>query len=263
VKIYCTTNDLGPIHGDLPTDPPPIGNIAFNRGYIIYLQLSGDGAFLNGRAFWTSYNQQEDEGYQYCPKNQDEFIAQILELADKGELLKIAQSKCEPFQNVDGKRFCFSTDVSQINFGWQPCNVTYIFNNAAIAFEEENPENELIHPVVFRKNKAVNGVKETYRANDSFYGVKVDNSTYKNASLLHIQNIMTIKDHADGDNISIMKLDRSNKFDYCLDIPISISQQQFMADGTGSTGCNAMKAITFVFDPPQGNGGGSGPPDYP
>jgi hypothetical protein len=79
--------------------------------------------------------------------------------------------------------------------------------------------------------------------------------------------------NAAGDALGATPTDESEKakkrYDYCMDIHIRVSQTKMQNLAAGKVDAvdglidlrSIERAITIVFDPPQTNGGSSGPPD--
>jgi hypothetical protein len=140
----------------------------------------------------------------------------------------------------------------------------------------------LIQPVVFRRDKVVidssgKAAVRRYRANYSFYNLNTDH--VEGASILRFDNLMF--KNADDEPLGKMPTDparrAADRIDYCMDIHIVVDQDRLMdslsakhaADSSDNQASplfdigSLHKTVTIVFDPPQSNGGGSGPPGDP
>jgi hypothetical protein len=260
-EIY-TSNQLSPIYGMPPTTQLDASKI--ERGFVIYLEILGPTGKLFARTFWTKY------GHEGAPGSQKEFVSKILELANEGKLENIPLSEGPLTKD---SIHAFRDDISEIKFGWKPINVSYVLNTPYVEFQPVDTSKPLQQPLVFRHDKVVKGMRQTYLPNHSFFNL----TSYRQeeATILEFSNFMFV----DADRTFIGEAptdvtEMENKyFPYCLDIPMDFQQEKIFnalfplavtdSDGGQSPGAGLLNTITFVFDPPQGNGGGGGVPTYP
>jgi hypothetical protein len=260
-EIY-TSNQLSPIYGIPPTTK--LDASKFERGFVIYLEISGPTGGLFARTFWTKY------GHEGAPANQKEFVSKILELANDGKLENIPLSDGPLTKNCI---HAFRDDISEIKFGWKPINVSYVLNTPYVEFQPVDKAKPLQQPLVFRRDKVVNGVRQAYLPNYSFFNLAFYRED--DATILEFSNFMFV----DPDRTFIGEAptditEMENKyFPYCLDIPMDFQQSRIFnalfplalseREGGQTPDSGLLNTITFVFDPPQGNGGGGGVPTYP
>ena len=259
-----TSNQLTGIFGRTPCDKN--GGEDLKRGYIVYLEILGNAG--NGGIYArTLYKDFPDAD----KKHHLQFEKDVIAKGNAGGLKGPATLK-DPFPAI------FDDQIQTVNFGWTPCRVSYILNAPFGAFVANDPAQPLIQPVVFRRDKVVIdefgkvGIK-TYRANHSFFNLEVE--PVDGASVLRFDNLMLI--NANGDALGIAPADETERkskcYDYCMDIHIMLNQKRLMALFSAPSLVEGetrpaifepeflQKTVTIVFDPPQSNGGGSGPPD--
>lgn len=273
MTVIKTSNELTEIHGRPPTDEMDASKI--DRGFVIYLEVVGENGLLFARTFWTRYGEYEHEGRTHVgPADQRAFVSSILKHAPNGGLRKLVPDKQNPY--TENNPVYFTKDISRIDFGWKPIYVSYVLNNEHIKFQKLDPKNIQKQPLVFRKNKMVNGSEENYLKNYSFFNLK--DYDEGNASILEFSNHMIVDDRGTyiGDRPPHVDPKDLPEYPYCLDIMMDFPQDPLLnalaaissvynpklIDDSERNG-DFLNAITFVFDPPQGNGGGGGPPDYP
>ena len=257
-----TSNQVTPIHGILPTTERDASSI--ERGFVIYLEILGPTGGLFARTFWTKY------GYQDGPANQREFVDEILKMAETDDM-KDVKLDSGPFTKWN--RHAFRDDISEIKFGWKPINVSYVLNSKFVKIQALDGANPLQQSLVFRRDKIVKGIKQEYLPNHSFFNLEF--YSQEDATILEFSNFMLTDERATyiGDPPTDLGEMASKYFPYCLDIPMDFDQSkifsqffpQFLmaASNDATPDGGILNTITFVFDPPQGNGGGGGVPTQP
>lgn len=259
-----TSNQLTGIYGQEPAKKQPI---ELTRGYIVYLEMfgaTGQGGIYT-RTFYLDFPSNTEIPDQLA------FEKAVIAKANSGGLKGMAKS---------GRAYpeIFDDQIQTVHFGWRPCHVSYILNSASCKFVDKDAAQRLIQPVVFRRDKVV--IDETgkagiqrYRANHSFFNLETD--SVDGASILRFDNLMLV--NAAGDRLGQAPTDaaekESKRFDYCMDIHIRVGQNKPLAHALADLEETAVasapliepqfldRTVTIVFDPPQTNGGGSGPPD--
>lgn len=252
---FLTSNQLSEAHGDSPmVRREPASKLT--RGFILYISLTREG--LATRQFYYDFDD--------TISNQVSFECAVLKAAASGSFdfsdLDLPPEKRRPFPHV------FSIDVDVVHYGWVPCKVTYMLDNANFAFQlpdGSGSPDALRQPIVFRRDKIVSETKggkpvskiETgYLANHAFYNLMGDASMQ--LSCLRFDNLMTIDENrtpipqrpADPNKAA------ATSWLYCMDIYLELRQAGPPANASGA----APKPVVIVFDPPQGNGGHGGPP---
>lgn len=255
-----TSNELTGLYGQPPSKT--IKDTELFRGFVIYLEVfSQGGQGIFARTFYKDFQTGSIDEQKYFE----------LEVIHKAPNFDPAPKPGDPMEVFPST---LSDDIRSIDFGWEPCRVSYILKSDYAAFVSPNPEDEYIQPIVFRRNKVVIADDETtdiktYRPNHSFFNLEYD--SVQGCSVLRFDNLMLI--NAAGDALGATPTDESEKakkrYDYCMDIHIRVSQTKMQNLAAGKVDAVAglidlrsiERAITIVFDPPQTNGGSSGPPD--
>ncbi len=252
---FLTSNQLSDAHGDSPmVRREPASKLT--RGFILYISLTREG--LATRQFYYDFDD--------TISNQVSFECAVLKAAASGGFdfsdLDLPPEKRRPFPYV------FSVSADVVHYGWVPCKVTYMLDTANFSFQLPDGSGNplaLRQPIVFRRDKIVTetvGGKPTskieagYHANHAFYNLMGDASGQ--LSCLRFDNLMTIDEKgspiperpADPEKAAAMA------WLYCMDINLEL--RQAAPPGGGNT--MEPGPLVIVFDPPQGNGGGSGPP---
>jgi hypothetical protein len=268
-----TTNELTPIYGKSIYKISGNSDENFRRGVVIYIggtQLQyGNSKIFHPRFVYHDYDE--------AIPDQNSLELAVLSLGRQGKL-----------QAAAGKAFpdVFSADMSKVNFGWTPCIVTYILDVYGYQFQQSDPagnlERSLNQPIVFRKTKAVvtdNGSASAYKYLGNQQG------TFSDLEHLSVDGVSSLRFYNN-------MLDESGEVppkpddyeviparEYCMDIYIrteqgrkvfSLSEEDIQAIKVGDTAycCDLiekneiapMQYLAMVFDPPQTNGGSSGPP---
>lgn len=254
-----TTNRLSPIHGASPVETRT-GFPLIARGFIIYLEIGTGGIFAR-----TLY-----KDYDATISDQAAFEKAVIAAANTLPRLP---------KGGEFPRAVWDNQITSINFGWTPCHVTYILNVPFAEFVDHDPRQPDIQPVVFRDDKVVIddlGVATTpnYQKNYSFFNLTID--SVNGASVLRMDNLMLI--NATGTPLGPEPSNpHARKLEYCMDILIRFNQMRLTQIVQSlTTGKQAdenesleghfviepefLKSVIIVFDPPQDNGGGSGPP---
>ena len=265
-----TTNKLSPIHGDSPIGAPPNRPPSnpyppITRGFIIYLEFLGSkgGGGIFARTFYKDFPDGD-------LRHHADFEKSVIAEGNAGTIGNAATY--QEYPDV------FDNQIATIHFGWQPCRVSYILNAPFAEFVGQDPAQPDIQPVVFRDDKVVidsagNATKPKYERNHSFYNLRVID--VDDASVLRMDNFMLI--NKNGDPLGPKPENPHNhKLEYCMDILIKFDPVRFVQFTQNFSKANldtrdkdsrerifdpaALSSIIIVFDPPQDNGGGSGPP---
>jgi hypothetical protein len=298
MSYAATTNELSISHGYSPIvkrnkkDP-------FFRGYFVYItefdRRLGYNSAINSRIGYYDYDS--------SIKNIDDLTNLVITEGRAGRLDTHITSSTHSFPIL-------RTNLGQIDFGWDQCDVCYILDIAGWSFQplpnNSNPS-DLNQPVVFRKNKVINKTSMDYKIdgylpNKCFYNLKVEN--INNCSVVNFSNFM-LDEY--GVKIEYQSCDL-REWHYCMDMHIRIEQNNFnlkkifsfindkereaelfnIIDGFFSSELsksisdaenvesasiryvspsvivnspsNLPDFLVIVFDPPNCNGGGSGPP---
>jgi hypothetical protein len=257
-----TSNQVTLIHGFPPNEKREASKI--DRGFIVYLEVLGPSGGLFARTFWTKY------GFDGAPVDQREFVKKILSLADTGGMKNI---KLDDGPFTASEVHAFRDDISSIKFGWKPINVSYVLNTPYVKFQSVDTTKPLQQPIIFRRDKVVKGNVEEYLPNHSFFNL--DSYAVGDATILEFSNFMLVD--VLGTSIGEPPADESDMatkfYPFCLDIPMEFNQAKIFSDFLPMDGepseerarpdGGILNTITFVFDPPQGNGGGGGVPPQP
>lgn len=279
---FFASNELTGGHGVSPVDKPKVAIEKFTRAFLIYVKLGADPAKADQQALRIRqfYHDYKDLGLD----TPDKLIAAAVNLGRKshadvdGDLppdlqqvpgfgnrdVKIPAQKRAPFPYIFAKGF------DEVNFGWTPCHVIFVFDNADFQFVRPDDPGSYNQPVVFRKNKAIQDEKGNwiaggpYEENHSFFNLTAD---YQDGySYLIMENHMKVG----SDQRPIEKPATGNPDDwpvwrYCMDINVRIPQNRlttFLAEAetlSSGTQTGTTSWLTVVFDPPQNNGNGGGP----
>jgi hypothetical protein len=258
-----TSNQLSRIYGESPiANRKPTSDL--QRGYLIYIELTEKGIYA--RVFFKNFPDPTN------PDNQSNFEDEVIAKAVAGTIGDVSTGK--EFPEV------YQNHVNRIDFGWTPGHVSYILNSPVAKFLEPNPAEPLVQPIIFREDKVVidrHNVPSisNYIKNHSFYNLQYISKSGAgySCSILRFDNLMLINEIGDplGKKPADSTLADKRKFEYCMDIPILIDSAKLSSAMSGDqieAGALRMAgslgdAIAIVFDPPQGNGGGGGVPDYP
>jgi hypothetical protein len=269
-SICVTSNQLTLCYGHTPLeknkDHPDI-----KRGFIVYIggeyRYPGFNKIINPRMFYYDFDKNI--------KNQIEFEKKLIDTIRSGkglmndEKINKNSSANGPFPNI------FQSNLNQIDFGWKPCFVSYILDVTDMEFIAPNIDegpNYLNQPIIFRRDKVIvsdSGIAsiENYDGNNSFFDLV--HRTHEGTSILAMKNLMLDRH---GKPIKKPKGMSSNKlpyWDHCMDIQVRMEQgkksKRKVADTTAVSQPfiavpGSSKWLTIVFDPPQTNGGGGGPP---
>jgi hypothetical protein len=253
-----TSNQLSLIYGNSPTRVSGNSNGLW-RGFVIAISITANG--IRGEVYYRDF-----------PDPHQSDVYQI-----EFERVVIAGTAGKPFKE----------DISRIDFGWSPCHVSYVLLSPFARFIDSgtiNQQETHFPSLIFRRDKIVlvedtdptskfsrKAAIQQYIANHSFSDLKFDE--YNGCTILRFRNEMKV--NALGEDLGRPPSDQQQKkrrrFDYCMDIPIEINAMRMVEllgqTSFGSNGLPAVSAtkepIIIVFDPPQGNGGGNGPPEYP
>lgn len=259
-----TTNQLTAIHG---VEPVRKKTADLKRGYIVYLEMFGpDGTGgIYARTFYVDYSPGGIE-------DQLAFEKTIIAAAKKGDFEGKPATRGQYPEILDDQ-------IQSVDFGWRPCRVSYILRSAFGVFVAADEAQPLIQPVVFRRDKVVidpagKASIQQYLANNSFFNLETD--SVDGASVIRFDNLMLISATEDalGDPPADFSERLAKRFEYCMDIHIQVDQQRLLGLLTAAAPMAGGsehppiiepaflgKTTTIVFDPPQTNGGGSGPPD--
>ena len=291
MEYAVTTNELSISHGHSPINKKTVEK--FKRGFFVYItefdKRLGYTDAINSRIGYYDYD---------CEiKNSNDLEKLVIEKGRLGELKSHIRGPNNEFPLL-------RTNLGQIDFGWDPCDVSYILDISGWSFQDltvNDKPSGLNQPMVFRKNKIINKNSIDYKIhsfleNKCFYNLEVENT--ENISILRFSNYMLDKD---GIKILYDQCDK-REWHYCIDMHIQIKQntynfrkilsttideknvdsiiemieKYYVADArdkkdqsiykleagvfTVDSPSNLPEFLTIVFDPPNCNGGGSGPP---
>jgi hypothetical protein len=166
---------------------------------------------------------------------------------DKGEQEKL------PFPNI------FRYGYDAVHFGFEPCNVSIILDGPALKFYPAalgTSAHTVEETIVFRKDKVVTidgqPSVEAFLPNTTFFD-------FAHGAIKDMPDVDVIRFNdlmLDEKGVRI-PLDRRTSFNYCMDLYVRIAYDRAAA-GPGTKAGPAW--LPLVFDPPQSNGGSSGPP---
>jgi hypothetical protein len=283
---FWTTNEMTPGHGVSPISHPLVDILDFKRAFLIYIRLATKphhtGAkrsdiYLRIRQFYYDYDKD-------VPNSSDliEHALRIGRLKDEDEngkldsdLMKVTGFSTKYVKELPEDRrqfpYVFAKDLTEVNFGWEPCEVIFIFDNADFQFiESDSDPDSLKQPIVFRKTKAIEDksgkwvAAGPYEENYSFFNLETP-PTDNSYSAIVLQNHMKIG----TGQLSIGKPPAIYPpvWSYCMDINLRVPLNRLSAfyqlTGNGeieTTRSSTTSWLTIVFDPPQNNGGNGGPP---
>jgi hypothetical protein len=295
-----TTNELSISHGHSPIVKRQKTN-EFRRGFFVYItdfdRNLGYDYSINSRIGYYDYD------CNCSISGIDKLVELVIKEGRSGQLKTHITSSTKSFPLL-------RTNLGQIDFGWDACDVCYILDIPGWSFQplqaDTNPS-EINQPVVFRKNKVINKTSSEYKidsylSNKCFYNLKVENNF--DASIVKFSNFMLDES---GIKITYSSND-TREWHYCMDMYIRIEQNVFnikkifsvfdrselvdelidkldeivnsvqnkehiieSSDAAYSARYqspsvvvdspeNLPEFLTIVFDPPNCNGGGSGPP---
>ena len=162
----------------------------------------------------------------------------------------------------------WATGFDRVSFGWEPCYVTMVIDDAYWKFHPW-PDNAFEETVIFRKDKllmkpdASGELKPTeypFQPNHSFFNFK--RGAISGRQSIRFVNFMRVDKEGTPmpPEPAHLPVDQKPIWEYCMDVyiamPYNFSRKK-QADGTL---LEPNKWLTLIFDPPQDNGGGSGPP---
>lgn len=260
MTYLLTTNQNTLGHGDSPLKHKPIHR-SFRRGFIIYITLTPNG--LMSRQFYCNFNR-TGIASQYLFENI--LLRAGATIFDERDL-RLPHHRRGQYPKV------FEKNMNIVNFGWRPCKVTYILDRTPFKFIDipnNQDENGPTQPVIFRRDKFIDGTIQQFEANHSFYNLQTE--TVGDISYLRFDNFML---KADGSSLPRQPSSTSDwenhRQKYCTDIYVELDQQRFglSADpGIVIAGQSAESIIAdtnpplvTIFDPLQDNGGLGGPPN--
>lgn len=296
MSYATTTNELSVSHGHSPIVTKQKQS-QFLRGFFVYItdydEKNGYCSTINSRIGYYDYDS--------TISNIDDLIELVIKEGRAGRLSDFITSNSHSFPILE-------TNLGQIDFGWDQCDVCYILDYAGWSFQplpdNSNPS-DLNQPVVFRKNKIINKTTADYKIdaylpNKCFYNLKVNNRHSSGCSIITFSNFM-LDEY--GNKIEYDDCD-TREWHYCMDMHIRIEQNVFnlqkilssidkdkliaiineifnssqSKEGVSESLTltqtvkfqspslivespeNLPDFLTIVFDPPNCNGGGSGPP---
>lgn len=291
VKIRAA-NRVSELWGDDPRQSAPADcrGVKIKRAIIVYFEpfsrRQDDGGFFTRiyyRDYPTAINRDRIERFE----------AEVIGKLYDGT----GDTEPKPPGSPDPDLNHYADDISKIKFGRKPCHVSYVMNSAACSFHSTEGSKILV-PFIFRKDKILteklkdgsdlNFVAE-FEPNHSFYNLTVTSKPFgkfPDVNILRVDNFMRLGPlggFLDEENTSA-----ASQLDYAVDIPLEVSQMALRArlsslfidsivskDGGSSSIAeldgvpredaktdlfNMLKNIVVVFDPPQSNGGNTGPP---
>lgn len=296
-----TSNQVTGIYGQAPTTQKKL-EAELTRGFIVYLEmhgLNGKGGIF-ARTFYTDFKNVNPDGHF---NNQTEFEDAVIAAGNAGKLydvdtggkwpkawndrineIQFGWTSCN-ISYILNSDFASFIEVPDDLHGDIKCEdlgegVDCDSKEGKEALEAEIFARDLVQPIIFRRNKIIvegNRARvDHYRPNHTFFNLKVEGDRSR-CSILRFDNLMLLD--ADGEK----KLGPEPKeqpeaerpyYRYCMDAHIVVSQQR-KRDLDKIRSAEDVKAallvdassiengIVIVFDPPQGNGGSGGPPDYP
>jgi hypothetical protein len=273
---YYTSNELTGGHGVSPISKPNSA-IQIERAFLIYIRIQtmpasaagGEKHFLYIRQFYHDYSGSSIN----TPEALIKAAISIGEKRNKDVGNDVEVGKTEAFSNkyvnepaADRKPFphIFAENFDEVNFGWKPCHVIFIFDNPDFHFIKPDAEHSLNQPVVFRKNKALqdsagNWVEGgPYEENHSFFNLAAESTD--GFSYLIMENHMKVG--SEQRSIEMPSQAPYPVWHYCMDINVRVPQNRtnLLLGVEKEAAAQTTNWLTIVFDPPQNNGGGSGPP---
>ena len=284
-----TSNQLTGIYGHSPLKKKkPPADIKLTRGFIVYLEIFGiaqkGGIFA--RTFYKDFANDD-------PQNQRDFETEVATAGLAGDIYKLTTTAPgapkEPWPKV------LENQISEIHFGWKPCRVSYVLNSRFAEFivppdalhqpetEEERWAQNLVQPVIFRRDKVIiddsgKARIDRYRPNHTFYNLEVGVvDKAESCEVIRFDNFMLLNEQGTslGKEPSDIQQRNAKHYKYCMDAHIRVEQTKLtkvleaadlpngakQIDDVEIVDASSIKGgIVIVFDPPQGNGGGSGPP---
>jgi hypothetical protein len=261
IYLCVTSNQLTMCYGNSPLEKRN-SNDRIMRGFIIYIgglnMYPGFDKIINPLIFYKDF-------VNYDENNQKIFEKEVVQKIRTGigvinNLPAVGQYP--QFPNI------LQNNLNTINFGWKPCFVSYILDVPGMDFVKplnNQRSNYLNQPVIFRRDKVIidyQGVANVvkYNENQSFFDLRY--RKYRNASILSMTNLMRDRQGRRIQKPTVPSNDMPY-WDHCMDIHIRMEQGRrgrAANNGLDLAVPGSNNWLTIVFDPPQTNGGGGGPP---
>jgi hypothetical protein len=295
---FFSSNELTGGHGVSPVARPKVPITNFTRAFLIYVRLAADPAApenygLKIRQFYHDYDklhlstpeQLMNAAAKLGPKSARDISGDLnVDLTRPFDISTVPGFGDRDVRELPHRRaqfpYVFAKGFDEVNFGWTPCHVIFLFDNPDFQFVPPDHEGSYNQPVVFRKNKAIQDIKGNwvaggpYEENNSFFDLRVGTGTVpatatepeRSYSYLIMDNHMK----AGTQQVPIEKPTTGDPHDwpvwrYCMDINVRIPQNRKSVllgeteESLKASPSAATSWLTVVFDPPQNNGNGNGP----
>jgi hypothetical protein len=276
-RFPFVTNRVSELHGYSICDRRS-GKGWENPTRIFFIYISLDPSFqLSVKQFYRDFNAGSD-----IDKLEDEIFSEAKSPGNY-KVPKGYKPKKGEFPAV------FRTGFESVDFGWKPCYVTMVIDIKGWKFspwDKGKIKNEYEETIIFRYNKFVMEEEtkdelqskypqlKRYMANGSFFNF--ERREIKGCDAVRFMNFM--KKDLFGANLPTKDINQI--WNYCMDVYIKIpydpksifntiksfsSNDKIVKDWEKSYFDQNIVSIEgwlpVVFDPPQTNGGGSGPPN--
>jgi hypothetical protein len=283
---YFSSNELTGGHGVSPIDRPIAAIPKFTRAFLVYIRMatgpatSPEAPFLRIRQFYHDYGSLGID-------TPEELIEQVCTIGRKSDIDETGDlnpdiGQVAGFSTRDSEKpgyerapfpYVFASGFDEVNFGWTPCHVIFVFDNPDFQFVSPDAPDSLNQPVVFRKNKAIEDsggnwvAGGPYEENKSFFNLTSQQAPDRSYSYLMMENHMKEGKHqtpiaAHRPTVGDPQPDWP-VWNYCMDINVRIPMGRksfLLGENAGAkTVGTATSWLTVVFDPPQNNGNGGGP----